>query len=268
MRTFSEFARDFHEWRSLNILPYNYDENAKYAWVLPMEAVEVWKHEIDDLCPEHLTEEEVKLYQDNFTKGGSIFGVYNVVQDDGITCRLYRMTENYLNFSFPNILCSFDGNLPLADSGIDLGTIHTNTLIRIKYGSINFSDTFDGTDKHDGYDLGIIMGKGFVLGSRNNNRLGQNSIFGSVNYTNGKIHLVRSHLENERKFVRYYELLRQTATSSSGGRGGQSVSLAEITPYDYITINGSLISLGNPTTLEYTFNIYEPDDDFYSFSLI
>ena len=265
MRTFGEFAKAFHEWRAAENPIYNFAENSMFAWIIPKEAIAVWKHELDDLTPEYLEAYEVELYRNNFAKGGSFFGIYNFVESNGIECKLFKMTQHRLSFTIPPFLCSYDGTLPLVSQTLHLDEgITTNTLIRIKYNSISMSGGFDAVDNYQSYDMGIIMGNGYYIGSRSHNRLGEESVFGHVNYTNGHIHLVRSNTSNDEKFPRYYEwLIRLLSESGSGGGGSSSSGSGEgAEPYSYLSLSGSLTALGDPCTQVFSFNIYSPDDDY------
>ena len=274
MRTFSEFAYAFHKWRTANNPIYDFAENSMYAWIIPREAIEVWRHELDDMTPEFLEEYEVRLYRENFDKGGSFFGVYNFAESNGIECKLFKMTPYTLSFSTPSFLCSCDGTLPMVSQRITLEEgIAIDSLIRIKYNSISTSGGFDLIDRYQSYDMGILMGHGYYIGQRNHNRTGEESVFGHVNYTNGRYHLVRSNTSNEEKFPKYYDWLVRLLSESSSESGGSSSSShygnddesGGVPPYSYMSLSGSLVSLGDPCTKVFSFNIYEPDTDYSVF---
>lgn len=254
MIAFSNLAREFSDYRQEIDINDTYSNNYKYVWELPADALEYWKDEIDPYI-EKFTTDEIEAYKSMFQVGKKILGIYVGAESLDTYARLYQLTEYTWHFTIPDILCSVDYNIirhsPYS-RGVTLPSGHYTELpLLIKPRSVRFTNVFDGWDIPSNDQYGNISGYGFDCFTRDHNRRGQESIYGFVDYQHGDIHLVRSHVGNEIKFERYYDLLVQLAassgsSSSSGGGGGISVSRP--IPYDYATISGELIILAPPIT--------------------
>lgn len=268
MKTFNELVIAYNEWRNANAISTSLEENIKYIWILPTDALNEWAHELDDKS-DIFNEEELANYTNMFTVGNKILGITLAATDNSNIVKLYRLTTYNSAFLFENVLCSVDGNIRTKPNNINISDTDGNSYsinlpvvvqpksiqfdkipennydgvdVREGSGAPLFEDIFDGVDQPFKNTRGIISGKGYTAYqnnqyNRDSHRLinintskesETESIFGAIDYSTGNIHLVRSFPDNEEKFITYYDELEQLL--AGGGSGESSESGSSTTP--------------------------------------
>ena len=253
MIRFGELIQKFSEFRLESDIKDAINNAVKYVWEIPQIALDAWKTEIDEY-EDKFTSEELENYRNMFEVKKSICGVHIISLSTDTKARLYQATENEYTFTSPNFLVSTDFNILAQSPYSNLVTLLNGKTEELPYvlkpKSFEFKTVFDGIDSKSNDAFGVFQGYDFsVTHLRDHNRQGEESIFGSVNYSSGDIHLVRSNTSNEEKFVKYYQMLAAGMNNGSGNNGQGGGTAVQIEPYDYATVIGTCIVLSGPLQL-------------------
>lgn len=254
LRPFSDLVCEFSNWLTEKNMELSYKEYIKYIWQIPHQAAEQWKTELEDykhLFPDYI----YNIYVKQFEEYGAIMGIYNVVHDNSTSAKLYKVSRFLKNFNINDILVTKDFYLPSENNLVTLPDgIQVHLPTSIEHGSIKFNPPVDLIDSPIDFSRGSLSSEKFRLHISNSNRINQESLLATIDYQSGLIHIIRSYLPNEQKFIRYYNLLNSSSSSSGSSSSSDSSS---VPPYDYLNISGSFYSLGSPVTLEFEFNCNE-----------
>lgn len=261
MITFGNMAKEFNDWRQESDIADNPSNGYKYVWEIPADCLAEWK---ESMAPyeDKLTEQQLQAYKSMFEVGQQLLGIYIGATALDTKVRLYQLTEYDFDFSIPDILCSIDYSVADGSpygSTLEFPSGQTFDLpFLIRPSTFKMNSVFDGMDSQQSQEFGIISGEKFATHERDHHRLGEESIYGFINYKTGDIHLVRSNISNESKFEEYYDLLvmlaaggGQSGGGSSGGSSGSGSGAPAIPPpdpYDYANITGTMKILGPPIT--------------------
>jgi len=287
MKTFEELIQRFYEWT----LEVNYDSNltnnSKYIWEIPDAALEKWKHSLDNY-EDQFTEHTLAIHRDMFHVGGRITGILVGCTSDDTYARLHKLTQLEVPWYFEEILCHGDINI-LEQNGISaditLSTGKSVTLpIVINAHTMKTDNDFDLVDSR--LDTkGLCLGEGYKIYSsstvsasdisstpRDHNRLDQESWLATIDYVTGDFHLVRSHIENEKKFKLYYEELVKilgglytrrvtsaTGLSTSVPTYNYMPDASLIKPYEYVSPTGTIEVLTGPGEVMFEWDITSPE---------
>lgn len=251
MKSFNELVKAFYDWQEENDIVNNHEELIKYIWILPRDAVQQWKTELEknkDLFREDI----YQGYISQFDEGKTLLGISNIIHDDSDTVKLYRLTEYDEEFIIDNILVSKTQTLPIKGTEIELPGGQTFELpITIKYGSITLNEPYDLKDSKVNQNHGVLVGDGFRKGLRESNMIGSNSLMATVNYKTGEFAIIRNNDENEINFVKN---AKPSTSSSSSSSGSSSSSTSTKYHYTYLTISGNFTTLGTPVELAFSFD--------------
>ena len=263
-RPYSELVSEFSNWQDENNMIDDPNEYMKYIWEIPQSVINQWKTELDDDA-DLFTDEEIEQYKTNFDEGGSILGIYNVVKDQSetTTVKLYKLTEIDKEFAISDILVTKNYRLESSKNPVELPDGNTLELpVLIKYESIKFNEPFDLVDHDISLQHGVLNGEKYQMELRDENKVNENSLLATINYKTGDLHLIRNFDSNEDKFVEYYNMLLAGMSSGGAGGGGGTTVGTVIEPYDYLTVSGTYIVLGEPVELVFTFDCsYENGDE-------
>ena len=288
MRTFEELIQRFHEWT----LEVNYDSNitnnSQYIWEIPAEALEKWKHSLDNY-EDQFTEHTLSIHRNMFHVGSKIVGILVGCTSDDTYVRLHKLTQKEVIWHFENVLCHDDINVLDQNSisaNITLSTGKSITLpIVINAHTMKMDGDFDLTDcrldtkgtclgeKYKIYSSSTISALDNSSSVRNHNRLDQESWLATIDYVTGDFHLVRSHLDNEKKFKLYYEELKKVldglytkhVTSPVGGSTSVPTysympSASKIQPYKYVSPSGTIEVLTGPGEVMFEWDTTSPEN--------
>lgn len=244
MKSFSELVKAYYDWQRENDIDNNSNEGVNYIWELPRDAVEQWKTELEK--DKYLFRDEVyQNYLHQFDEGGTLLGINNILHDDSNMVKLYKLTEYKERFIIERILVSKTQRLPIRGSEVELPDKRKIELpITVKYGSIVLDEPYDLKDKKISYNHGTLVGEGFKRELRDSNIINDNSLLATINYHTGEIHIIRNNDENEDKFIKN----AQSSFSTSSG-----IPIPRL-PYEYLTVSGSFITLGDPVELVFSFD--------------
>lgn len=261
MKKFTDLAQIYSDWLVNNNISTETQDNMKYLWAIPNNALEAWKHEFDDQ-KDKFTEQMMNTYQNMFKLHGTMLGfTIGAVTNDNYA-RLYKLTQKTYNWTLNNILCS--GNLNLINycgisKSVTLGSYSVENPFTLTPKTLQINnDEFDLRDTR-AIRRGTCCGQGYLEYDRNTNRKNKESWLATIDYMNGDFHIVRSNTDNEKKFIDYYNMLikmiNSVSTRSFTLLSGFSTTVktisyvaSNVTPYDYVNIRGIISAVGNPTT--------------------
>ena len=268
MKAFSEFVQQFYTWSKEINYENNSANNSQYIWEIPIEALDNWKYSLD-AHKEQFTEYTLSMYRDMFQVGKQIVGITVGCTSDDNYVRLHKLTQKTVNWSFTKVLCSDKINI-LEQNEISRNIVlstekEVELPIVINAHTMKTNNTFDLVDLKIN-TLGTCIGEKYKLLIRGENRLDVESWLATIDYANGDFALIRSNIDNEEKFIRYYDLLtkminsigtRTIATAAGGSVSVQTIGFVanNITPYDYVSPSGTIEVLTGPGEVMFTWDI-------------
>ena len=274
MKTFSELVQRYHDWT----LEVNYDSNltnnSQYIWEIPAEALEEWKHALDDYA-DQFTEHTLEIYKNMFQVGNQLLGILvGCISNDNYV-RLHKLNKINVDWHFTKVLCSDNINI-LDQNGIS-NTIELSTgkqvilPIVLNAHTLQTNSVFDLVDSRFN-KYGVCIGEKYQLQIREHNRLNKESWMATIDYANGNFHLIRSHTENEKKFINYYNMLIQvigsigtrTITNAAGVTSSvRTISFvpSNVTPYDYVSPSGTIEALTGPSSIMFQWDINDEEKE-------
>lgn len=277
MKTLSELAQYYYDWQLKTNFNHDINENTKYFWSIPQQALDGWKTEIDEY-KDSFTTHVYNIYQNMFQIGHNLLGlVIGHISNDNYI-RLYELNENIVSWNMQNVLCSKTINVLVTNGIKQYVQINKNTSLKlpivIKPNTLTidpYNDDgeilFDLIDsKHN--QIGVCTSSSYELKERNQHRLKEESWLATIDYCDGDLHLIRSNTTNEKKFVDYYSylirMLNSIITTTVKNDDGTTTTTStisyypeksKITPYNYINISGTVTVLGEPLHEVFKFNI-------------
>ena len=217
----------------------------------------------------------LETYYSMFKLHGTMLGFTVAAITNDHYARLYKLTQRSYDWYLSKILCSGDLNLINycgINKNVTLGnyTVENPFVLTPKTLYVK-NDEFDLRDTRTAH-RGTCAGIGYLEYTRNTNRKDKESWLATIDYMTGDFHIVRSHTDNEKKFVNYYNMLIQminsisnrTFTLSSGfSTTVRTISYvgSGVTPYDYVDISGAIQAVGNPTILALEMDINDDIED-------
>ena len=282
MKNFEELIQRFHDWT----LEVNYDNNitnnSQYIWEIPEEALNAWGHSLDNY-EDQFTEHTLSTYRNMFHVGSKIVGILVGCTSDDTYVRLHKLTRKKVHWHFENVLCHDNINI-LEQNGISVNiTLSTGKSITlpivINAYTMKMNGDFDLTDCRID-TKGLCLGEEYKIylsnsvsasddssEGRDHNRLDQESWLATIDYVTGDFHLIRSHLNNEKKFKLYYEELKKilnglyTRYVISLGEGPINIptynympNASLIQPYKYVSPTGTIEVLTGPGEVMFEWN--------------
>lgn len=211
IKPLATLAQAFNDWKVQNNINSDISEMSKYIWEIPENALDFWMHELDDRT-DVFTEHVLNTYRDMFHVGHRILGIVIGGISTDTKIRLYKLSEAEINWSFEQVLCSDTINILTQNNLVNNILMPSGYEISlpmiIKPDSLQIlSEQFDLTDGRIS-TLGLCAGQEFKIFEREQNRLLNESWLGTINYQTGDFHIVRSNLNNEKKFEKYYRWLK------------------------------------------------------------
>lgn len=277
MESFGHFAAAFNDMKNANNLKINFNDSRGYFWRIGEPAKTYWQPDYETKVP-NAKPIEIQGFRAMFEEGGELLGIptgKSLGNFNGI--RLYRMTEIGQSFTINNLLFSYNGTMLNGSIGSNITSPDTNELftkpIIIKPETFRMLSSFDGLDVIASKVSGLIYGAGFRNGQRSSNRLGQESIMGTLDYRTGAINLLRSNSDNDLFAPQYQEFILGLESAASGDSssgdstggtvgGGASAGLTytSTTPaptgsLTTIDINCTYSVFDNPVTIVWEFQL-------------